>query len=230
MRGRDRSRDRYDGRRRSRSRSPRRYRSLSPRRDFDDDLPLPFRAPDQIPDIQVLVVNDSLPRYVAFMSSIFSSNSHSDYIRWVEDSFRRQGLRIDVLILSPRLSETAVVQRQILEGVQAIVKLNTTTLAKSKVNLQVFDRRGGVGNVQFNGMPILSTLRRGALLTITRICRPRSFYCRRASPTRKADSSAACATTCATALWCQLCYTTHCDTYIRRRTPSNKPIPACRIN
>lgn len=58
MRGRDRSRDRYDGRRRSRSRSPRRYRSPSP----DDNLPLPLRAPDQIPDIQVLVVNEGLPR------------------------------------------------------------------------------------------------------------------------------------------------------------------------
>ena len=77
---------------------------------------------------------------------------HSDFIRWVEDTFRQQGLRIDVLILSPRLSEAAVVRRQIVEGVLAIVKLNASALAKSKVNLQVFDRRGGAGNVQFNGM------------------------------------------------------------------------------
>lgn len=64
FRGRDRSHDRYDGRRRSRSRSPRRYRSPSPRRDYDDDLPLPFREPHQVPDIQVLVVSESLPKYV----------------------------------------------------------------------------------------------------------------------------------------------------------------------
>jgi hypothetical protein len=95
----------------------------------------------------------------------------SDYIRWVEDSFRQQGLRADVLILSPRLSEAAVVRRQILEGVLAIVKLNTVTLSKGKVNLQVFDRRGGAGNVQFNGMcgnqraPIF-------LLNLNRIRRP----------------------------------------------------------
>ncbi|KAF2470269.1 uncharacterized protein BDR25DRAFT_303819 [Lindgomyces ingoldianus] len=135
MRGRNRSPDRYDGRRRSRSRSPRRYRSRSPRRDLDDDLPLPRRAPHQIPEVQVLVVNEGLPR---------------DFIRWVEDSFRQAGLQIDVLILSPRLSEPAVVRRQILEGVLAIVRLNTATLAKSKVNLQVFDRRGGADNIKFN--------------------------------------------------------------------------------
>lgn len=74
-----------------------------------------------------------------------------DYIRWVEESFRQQGLRIDVLILSPRLSEAAVVRRQIVEGVLAIAKLNNATLSKGKVNLTVFDRRGGSGNVQFNG-------------------------------------------------------------------------------
>ncbi|KAF2175588.1 hypothetical protein K469DRAFT_646961 [Zopfia rhizophila CBS 207.26] len=138
MRGRDRSRDRYD-RKRSRSRSPLgrgggRYRSPSPRSYSDDDLPLPHRAPPQIPDVQVLVVND-LPR---------------DFIAWVEDAFRQRGLRIDVLILSPRLSEAAVVRRQIVEGVLAIVKLNAATLAKSKVNVQVFDRRGGADNIRFD--------------------------------------------------------------------------------
>ncbi|KAF2121784.1 hypothetical protein BDV96DRAFT_482712 [Lophiotrema nucula] len=136
-RGRDRSRDRYDGWRRSPSRSPRRFRSPSPRRQesLDDGLPLPRRAADQVPDVQVLAVNN-LPR---------------DYIEWVEETFRRQGLRIDVLVLSPRLSEDAVIQRQIVEGVLAIVKLNPATLAKSKVNLQVFDRSGGA-NVRFNDL------------------------------------------------------------------------------
>ena len=96
--------------------------------------------------------------------------SCSDYIRWVEDSFRQQGLRADVLILSPRLSETAVVRRQIVEGVLAIVKLNTETLAKAKLNLMVFDRRGGSGNIQFNGMcaPKCGRTR----LIPDRICRP----------------------------------------------------------
>ena len=65
MRSRDRSRDRYDGRYRSRSRTPpRRYRSPSPRRDPDDDLALPRRAPHEVPDIQVLVLSEGLPRLV----------------------------------------------------------------------------------------------------------------------------------------------------------------------
>jgi hypothetical protein len=65
MRSRDRSRDRYDGRYRSRSRTPpRRYRSPSPRRDPDDDLALPRRAPQEVPDIQVLVLNEAIPRLV----------------------------------------------------------------------------------------------------------------------------------------------------------------------
>ncbi|KAF2641360.1 hypothetical protein P280DRAFT_489748 [Massarina eburnea CBS 473.64] len=136
-RGRERSRERYDDRRRSRSRSRsrRRYRSPSPRRGRSDDLPLPFRAPSQIPDVQVLVLNEGLPR---------------DFIRWVEDTFRRAGLRIDVLIMSPRLDESAVVQRQIVEGVLAVVRLNTATLAKGKIDIQIFDRRRGANNVQFD--------------------------------------------------------------------------------
>lgn len=136
IRSRERSRDRYEGRYRSRSRTPpRRYRSPSPRRDPDDDLGLPRRAPHEVPDIQVLVLNEGLPR---------------DFIRYVEDTFRTQNLRSNVLIMSPRLPEAAVVRRQIIEGVLAIVRLDTGSLQKGKVNVQVFDRRGGAGNVQFN--------------------------------------------------------------------------------
>ncbi|KAJ8115585.1 hypothetical protein OPT61_g2793 [Boeremia exigua] len=135
-RSRERSRDRYEGRYRSRSRTPpRRYRSPSPRRDPDDELGLPRRAPHEVPDIQVLVLNEGLPR---------------EFIRYVEDTFRNQNLRSNVLIMSPRLPEAAVVRRQIIEGVLAIVRLDTASLSKGKVNVQVFDRRGGAGNVQFN--------------------------------------------------------------------------------
>ena len=53
--------------------------------------------------------------------------------------------------MSPRLPEAAVVRRQIIEGVLAIVRLDTGVLTKGKVNVQVFDRRGGAGNIQLNG-------------------------------------------------------------------------------
>jgi hypothetical protein len=63
MHSRDRSRERYDMRHRSRSRTPpRRYRSPSPRRDYIDDLNLPRRMPQEVPDVQVLVLNEGIPR------------------------------------------------------------------------------------------------------------------------------------------------------------------------
>lgn len=66
MRSRDRSRDRFDTRYRSRSRTPpRRHRSPSPRRDYTEDgLDLRRRLPHEVPDIQILVLNEGLPRYV----------------------------------------------------------------------------------------------------------------------------------------------------------------------
>ncbi|KAL6709470.1 nuclear polyadenylated RNA-binding protein 3 [Coniothyrium glycines] len=137
MRSRDRSRDRFDGRFRSRSRSPpRRRRSPSPNRDYTEDgLDLRRRLPHEVPDIQILVLNENLPR---------------DFIRYVEDAFRSQNLRSNVLILSGRFPEPAVVRRQILEGVLAIVRLDSTGLTKGKISVQIFDRRGGANNVQYN--------------------------------------------------------------------------------
>jgi hypothetical protein len=58
--------DRYDGRRRTRSRSPPYGRHRSPlRNDLDDGLPLPHRAPSDVPDIQILAIEE-LNMYVTF--------------------------------------------------------------------------------------------------------------------------------------------------------------------
>ncbi|CAN9089190.1 unnamed protein product [Alternaria sp. RS040] len=151
IRSRDRSRDRFDARYRSRSRTPpRRHRSPSPRRDYTEDgLDLRRRLPHEVPDIQILVLNEGLPR---------------DFIRYVEDTFRSQNLRSNVLILSGRFPEPAVVRRQILEGVLAIVRLDTTGLTKGKVSVQIFDRRGGANNVQFNEYADLDPTTAGLLV------------------------------------------------------------------
>ena len=69
---------------------------------------------------------------------------------YIEKSFRDRGLRCDVLQL-PRVSLIAVVKRQIIEGVQAVVKIFRQSQVTGKVPLQVFDRRAGADNVRFEG-------------------------------------------------------------------------------
>lgn len=133
-------RDRYDDRYRRRSPSPqgygnrgRGYRNQSPRRDDGDDLPLPPRQPADVPEVQVIVL-DTLDR---------------DFINWVEQAFRSRGVRVDALLLSPRLNEQAVVRRQIMEGVLAVVKLTRQNQNSGQIGLQIFDRSAGAGNVRF---------------------------------------------------------------------------------
>ena len=72
------------------------------------------------------------------------------FVGYIEKSFRDRGLRCDVLQL-PRVSMAAVVKRQILEGVQAVVKILRQSQVTGKIPLQVFDRRGGQDNVRFEG-------------------------------------------------------------------------------
>ncbi|KAK4496926.1 hypothetical protein PRZ48_011375 [Zasmidium cellare] len=133
-------RDRHDDRyhRRSRSRSPgygrdSRYRGPSPRRDLDDDLPLPRRDPRDVPDVQIIAL-DQLDR---------------DFLAWVENAFKQRGLRTDVLYLSARLNEESVVRRQIVEGVLAVSKLRRRNQDSSKINLTIFKRKSGNRDVQF---------------------------------------------------------------------------------
>lgn len=61
----------------------------------------------------------------------------------MEGAFTSRGIRADVLLLSPRLSESAVIKRQILEGVAAVSRLTRINQQTAKIPLQVFDRRSG---------------------------------------------------------------------------------------
>ena len=56
-----------------------------------------------------------------------------------------------MLLLSPRLSESAVIRRQILEGVHAVSRITRICQQSGKIPLQVFDRRGGSDSVRFEG-------------------------------------------------------------------------------
>lgn len=69
----------------------------------------------------------------------------------MENIFQQRGLRTNALHMSPRLSESAVIRRQIVEGVQAVVKLTYNSQNTVKIPLQVFDRSAGADNVRFEG-------------------------------------------------------------------------------
>ncbi|KAL6721084.1 nuclear polyadenylated RNA-binding protein 3 [Lecanora helva] len=132
-----RSPDRYY---RGRSRSPYdrngQYRNRSPRRPDPDDeanLPILRRNPRDVPDVQVILV-DEVDR---------------TFVGYIQQSFRGRGLRCDVLQL-PRVSLSAVVKRQVVEGVQAVVKIFRRSQLTGKIPLQVYNRSAGIDNVRFD--------------------------------------------------------------------------------
>jgi hypothetical protein len=80
-----------------------------------------------------------------------ANKTSRNFIFHVENAFRNRGLRVDVLVLGPRIPLNAAVQRQISEGVLAVVRLARPNQFSRKIPLQVFDRSGGADNVRFNG-------------------------------------------------------------------------------
>lgn len=69
----------------------------------------------------------------------------------MENAFRNRGLRVDVLVLGPRIPLGAAVHRQYVEGVLAVVRLSRSNQFSRKVPLQLFDRSAGLENVRFTG-------------------------------------------------------------------------------
>jgi hypothetical protein len=73
-------------------------------------------------------------------------------VRWVDNAMKSRGTRVEVLMLNPRWTEEAVVRRQIMEGVLAVVHLYRADRLKNKVPLQLFNRSAGNNNVSFDRM------------------------------------------------------------------------------
>ncbi|KAH8697037.1 hypothetical protein BGW36DRAFT_295323 [Talaromyces proteolyticus] len=145
FRSRDRTPERFDRRDRRRSRSPygrdRRFRSPSPRGrpyDAEHDLSFSRRPPRELPDLQILAFDDVDKKFVYH----------------VEGSFKTRGLRVDVSIEPPAYMDTAV-QRQMNEGVPAVVKISRNQQYSSKVTLLTFDRTAGSSKPRLNEYPDL---------------------------------------------------------------------------
>ncbi|EEA27709.1 nuclear polyadenylated RNA-binding protein 3 [Talaromyces marneffei ATCC 18224] len=137
FRSRDRTPDRFERRDRRRSRSPygrdRRYRSPSPhtRSGYDGESEHAFsrRAPRDVPDLQVLAADD------VDMSFAYH----------VENSFKTRGLRTNTLVLS-RIPVDVAIQRQMEEGVFAVIRLTRSQQYSGKVTLLIFDRSAGASS------------------------------------------------------------------------------------
>ncbi|KAL2194869.1 hypothetical protein P885DRAFT_62562 [Corynascus similis CBS 632.67] len=135
------SRDRdFGSHQRRRSRSPPRFsrygddsyrrRSPSPHRRAPSDgdgFDLPRRFGADIPDVQILLLQEV----------------SRDFVGWVQGAFHNKGLKTDVMYLNPRFPRETVLQRQVVEGVHAIVDLDFAAQTKGKIPIQVFIRSGG---------------------------------------------------------------------------------------
>lgn len=86
----------------------------------------------------------------------YSTNwSLRNFSRYIEDALKQKGLRATTIHLNPRITLAAVIKRQIIEGVQAVVKLTRDTQYSNRIPLQVFDRGTGVASVNFLGENLL---------------------------------------------------------------------------
>ncbi|KAK1757290.1 putative splicing factor, arginine/serine-rich 6 [Echria macrotheca] len=129
---------------RRRSRSPPRHgrsgpesyraRSPSPRRRAPSDVgvDIPRRYGSDVPDVQLVLLQEVSRDFVAF----------------VERAFKDRGLKTDVMFFNPRFPRDALVQRQVLEGVHGIVDLDFRAEAQRRINIQLF-RRPVNSEVQF---------------------------------------------------------------------------------
>ncbi|KAI1112393.1 hypothetical protein F5Y14DRAFT_271721 [Nemania sp. NC0429] len=113
---------------RRRSRSPyRRYASGA-------DLDVPRRYETVVPDVQFVLIQE-----VA-----------RDFVSWAQGAFIQQGLTVDVMLLDPQVPRDAVIQRQALRGVHAVIELDFRAQDYGRLPLQVFNRSAGYDNVRFD--------------------------------------------------------------------------------
>ncbi|KAG7103248.1 putative RNA-binding protein C3H8.09c like [Verticillium longisporum] len=118
---------------RRRSPSPANHRSRGHDYSHDDRLPLPRRHGSQIPDVQFLLLQEVNP----------------EFVDWASRAFLDRGLKIDVMFLHPSMPRDAVIQRQVVEGVHAVVDLDIRANTTGRFSLRVFDRSSS-GSTRFD--------------------------------------------------------------------------------
>ncbi|CAI6093369.1 unnamed protein product [Clonostachys chloroleuca] len=138
-RGRNRSRSPGYGRsgNNNNNRDSYRHRSPSPYgRSHNDggEIDLPRRYGADVPDVQIILQPDV----------------SREFVNWVESAFKAKALKTEVMFLHPRIPKDQVIQRQAVEGVQAVVDLDMRAQQLGKIPVQAFDRSAGSSNVRFD--------------------------------------------------------------------------------
>jgi len=95
---------------------------------------MPRRNPDNVPDVQAILL-DEVDR---------------TFVGYILQTFRDRGLRCEAFHVIRGVSLAAVINRQIVEGVQAIVKIYRRSQVNSKIHLQLFNRSVGMHNVSWD--------------------------------------------------------------------------------
>ncbi|KAI1385927.1 uncharacterized protein F4822DRAFT_357747 [Hypoxylon trugodes] len=156
--------DDYSSRGRSRSpgygrRDSGHYRRRSPspyrRHPSEADLDIPRRYGAEVPDVQF----------------ILRERVEDNFIAWTERAFLDLQLKVQHMPLYhpyPQFPRDAIIQRQVVEGVHAVVELDLKAQRTGTISLQVFNRSGGRGSVQYDQYQDLDPVT-AARLVLTRV-------------------------------------------------------------
>ncbi|CAJ0898334.1 3755_t:CDS:2 [Entrophospora sp. SA101] len=100
----------------------------------NDEFPLPRRQGNQVPECQIIALEEV----------------DRSYLWQVENAFREATISVHTLHLSRKLQIQAVVRQMIVEGVHAVVFLERALVINGKVNMQIFERQRSQDNVKYD--------------------------------------------------------------------------------
>nr|CAG8454230.1 15000_t:CDS:2 [Entrophospora candida] len=100
----------------------------------NDEFPLPRRQGNQVPECQIIALEEV----------------DRSYLWQVENAFREANISVHTLHLSRKLQIQAVVRQMIVEGVHAVVFLERALVINGKVNMQIFERQRSQDNVKYD--------------------------------------------------------------------------------
>ncbi|CAG8681981.1 5070_t:CDS:2, partial [Acaulospora colombiana] len=113
------------------SRDP--YRSQS-HDEPDDEFPLPRRQGNDVPECQIIVLEEV----------------ERNFLWQVESSFREASVSVHTLHLSRKVQIQAVIRQMIVEGVHAVVFMERHLALNGRVNMQIFDQSRLGDNVKYD--------------------------------------------------------------------------------